>query len=105
MDHRHSDAGNFVVSRGKDDVVVDPSPYGSFSSLTSNAPAIRSPQTPKDIQPSQGPYGGGSWRYAAQTASGVVAARCDYTDRFKYHETASDIPEALRDFVFLPSKD
>nr|HEX4317801.1 hypothetical protein [Kofleriaceae bacterium] len=105
MDHRHSDAGNFVVSRGKDDVVVDPSPYPSFSSFTSNAPAVRSPHLPADLQPSQGPYGGASWSYAAQTASGVVAARCDYTNRFKYHETASDVPEALRDLVLLPSAD
>lgn len=105
MDHRHTDAGNFVLSRGRDDVVVDPSPYGSFSSLTSNAPTVRSAQLPSDQQPSQGSYGGASWSYAAQTATGVVAARCDYVNRFKYHETASDVPEALRDLVLLPSAD
>ncbi len=105
MDHRHSDAANFVVSRGQDDAVVDPSPYGSFSSLTSNAPAIKSPHLPGDLQPSQGPYGGARWRWAAQTATGVVAARCDYTERFKVHENPGDIPEALRDFVLLPDKD
>jgi hypothetical protein len=105
MDHRHSVAGNFVVSRGSDDVIVDPTLYGSLSTLSSNAPAIKSPHLPADLQPSQGPYGGARWRWAAQTATGVVAARCDYTERFKVHEDPGDIPEALRDLVLLPDKD
>jgi hypothetical protein len=105
MDHRHNDAGNFVLSRGRDDAVVDPSPYGSFSSLTSNAPTVRSAQLPADQVPSQGSYGGATWTWAEQTASGVVAARCDYAARFKYHETPSDVPVALRDLVLLPSSD
>jgi uncharacterized protein (TIGR03382 family) len=105
MDHRHNDAGNFVLSRGSDDAIVDPSPYGSFSSLTGNAPTVRSAQLPADQVPSQGSYGGATWTWAEQTASGVIAARCDYAARFKYHETPSDVPLALRDFVFLPSAD
>src|SRR5690606_31888924 len=32
-DHRHANAGTFALSRGRDDVIVDPSPYGSFSTL------------------------------------------------------------------------
>ena len=43
-----------MISRGKDEVVVDPSPYGTFSTLTSNAPTVRSAQLPDEYQPSQG---------------------------------------------------
>ena len=56
-DHRHPDAGNFVLSRGDDDVIVDPSPYGSQSTLTSNAPTVRSAQLPHDYQPIAGGLG------------------------------------------------
>jgi hypothetical protein len=30
-------------------------------------------------------------------------ARCDYADQFKFQDRPSDVPEALRDFVLLPS--
>jgi hypothetical protein len=30
VDHSHPNAGNFVLSRGGDDVIVDPTPYGSL---------------------------------------------------------------------------
>src|SRR5262245_37171412 len=42
LDHRSPNAGNFVLSRGTADLIVDPSPYGSLSTLTGNAPAVRS---------------------------------------------------------------
>jgi len=38
-------------------------------------------------------------------ASGVVAARCDYSDQYKFQERRSDVPDAERDLVVLPSKD
>jgi hypothetical protein len=105
-DHRHNDAGNFVLSRGKDDVIVDPSPYGSESTLTSNAPTVRSAQLPKDYQPSQAAWGtrvGHDW--VTQRKSGVIAARCDYSDAYKFQERRSDVPDALRDLVVVPSED
>lgn len=106
VDHRHPDTGNFVLSRGKDDVVVDPSPYGSQSTLTSNAPTVLSPHLPEDYKPSQGFWGQKTgWDYKLQTKSGVVAARCDYSDQFMMQEQKSDVPEALRDFVLVPSAD
>ena len=93
-----------VVAR--DDAVVDPSPYGSLGSLTGNAPTVRSAQLPAEMQPSQGRCtGGAAWMWATQTASGVVAARCNYAGTYQFHEAASDVPEALRDFVLLPSAD
>jgi hypothetical protein len=106
IDHRHPKTGTFVLSRGKDDVIVDPSPYGSASTLTSNAPTVASAHLPPNYIPSQGAWGEKSgWVYATQTKSGIVAARCDYADQYKFQHRPSDVPEAIRDFVLLPSAD
>jgi len=106
LDHRSPNAGNFVLSRGAADLIVDPSPYGSLSTLTGNAPTVRSRQLPDNYQPSQGAWGQRvRWQWTIQSQSGVVAARCDYSDAYRFQDRASDIPEALRDFVLLPSAD
>jgi len=106
LDHRGPNAGNFVLSRGGAHLIVDPSPYGSLSTLTGNAPTVRSRQLPDNYVPSQGAWGDSiAWRWATKTASGVVAARCDYADAFRFQDHKSDVPEALRDFVLLPSGD
>lgn len=105
-DHRGPNAGNFVLSRGTADLIVDPSPYGSLSTLTGNAPTVMSKHLPENYKPSQGAWGEAiAWRWATKTKSGVVAARCDYEDAFRLQETKSDVTEALRDFVLLPSAD
>ncbi|HEY1557400.1 MAG TPA: hypothetical protein VGF94_21340 [Kofleriaceae bacterium] len=106
VDHRHPDAGNFVLSRGADDVIVDPSPYGTLSTLTSNAPTVASAQLPQDYLPSQGYWSAKTgWDFVTQRASGVVAARCDYSDQYKFQEHPSDVADALRDLVLVPSAD
>lgn len=106
LDHRSPNAGNFVLSRGAADLIVDPSPYGSLSTLTGNAPTVASAQLPSKYIPSQGAWGEKiAWRWATKTKSGVVAARCDYADAYRFQERASDVSEALRDFVLLPSAD
>ncbi len=103
-DHRHPDAGNFVVSRGRDDVIVDPSPYGSQSTLTSNAPTVASGHLPHDYIPSQAFWSESTGlELVTQRASGVVAARCDYADQYKFQERKSDVPDAVRDLVMIPS--
>lgn len=105
-DHHSPNAGTFVLSRGKDDVIVDPTPYGSLSTLTSNAPTVRSPQLPKDYQPSQASWGEQSgWDWVTQTRTGVVAARCSYADQYRFQEKKSDVAEAFRDFVLVPGAD
>jgi hypothetical protein len=82
VDHLPANAGNFVLTRGADEVVVDPSPYGSLSSLTSNAPTVDSAQLPADYRPSQAYWSEKTgYRWARQTASAIVAARCDYADQ------------------------
>jgi hypothetical protein len=105
-DHRHPNAGNFALSRGRDDVIVDPTPYGSQSTLTSNAPTVASAQLPADYIPSQALWSEKTgYDFVTQRASGVVAARCDYSDQYKMQQKPSDIAEATRDFVLLPSSD
>jgi hypothetical protein len=106
LDHRGPNAGNFVLSRGTADLIVDPSPYGSLSTLTGNAPTVRSRQLPEGYQPSQGAWGTKvHWLWAEQTTGGVVAARCDYRDAYRFQDHASDVADALRDFVLVPSAD
>jgi len=105
-DHHSPSAGNFVLSRGAADLIVDPSPYGSLSTLTGNAPTVMSRHLPENYKPSQGAWGDNvAWRWATKTKGGVVAARCDYADAFRFQERKSDVAEALRDLVLLPSAD
>ncbi|MCC6527210.1 MAG: hypothetical protein IT373_31465, partial [Polyangiaceae bacterium] len=102
-DHEHPDAGNWVLSRGADDLVVDPSPYGSLSTLSGNGPAVDSHVLPPEYSPSQAGWGTASGlRWQRQSSTGVVAARCDYADNFTLQQTPSDVPTALRDYVFVP---
>jgi hypothetical protein len=104
VDHRHVNAGTFVLARGRDDVIVDPSPYGSISTLTGNAPTVASARQPADVAPSQGRASRLTrWQWATQTRSGVVAARCDYADQYRTRLLPSDVPEAIRDLIALPS--
>jgi hypothetical protein len=102
-DHFHPNAGNFVISRGVDNLIVDPSPYGSLSTLTGNAPTVDSPQLPPNYRPSQGYWGElTGFRWALQSQRGVVTARCDYADQYKFQARPSDVPLAQRDWVLLP---
>jgi hypothetical protein len=106
LDHRGPNAGNFVLSRGRADLIVDPSPYGSLSTLTGNAPTVQSRNLAPKFVPSQAGWGKQiAWRWATKTKGGVLAARCDYSDAYRLEERLSDVSGALRDFVLLPSAD
>jgi len=102
-DHQHNDAGNWVLTRGADDLVVDPSPYGSLSTLSSNAPAVDSDVLPSGYSPSQGDWGETTdFAWARQLESGTAVARCEYSDQFRFDEKPSDVVTAIRDFVWVP---
>ncbi|HEX4339254.1 MAG TPA: hypothetical protein VH062_25275 [Polyangiaceae bacterium] len=104
-DHQHNDAGNFVLTRGADDLVVDPSPYGSLSTLTGNAPAVDSAVLPDGYSPSQAGWGQTTKLvWSKQSTSGIAVARCDYADQFRTEELPTDVPHALRDYVMVPSQ-
>lgn len=103
VDHRPPNAGNFVIARGRDEVLIDPTPYGSLSSLTSNAPTIESPQLPDNYRPSQAFWGKASGlRTMLQTASGAVALRCEYADQYAFQERPSDVKMATREVALIP---
>ncbi len=105
VDHLPPNAGNFVLTRGSDELVVDPSPYGSLSSLTSNAPTVVSGQLPGPYQPSQGSWSEKTgYVWARQTESAIVTARCDYADHYRFQDRPSDVPMAMRDVVLVPSE-
>lgn len=106
VDHLPPNAGNFVLSRGRDHAIVDPSPYGSLSSLTSNAPSVEAPGQPDGYVPSQTFWSvdtGFRWKFGLP--GGALLARCDYADQYRFREVASPIKLALRDFILLPYRD
>jgi hypothetical protein len=106
LDHHHANAGNVVLSRGGDDLIVDPSPYGTLSTLTSNAPTVESAHLPPDYKPGQAWWSKKTrFLWAHQTTRGVVATRCDYADQFAFQERPSDVPAAMRDMVLVPWDD
>ena len=93
VDHLPAHAGNFVLSRGASNLIVDPSPYGSLSSISSNAPTIESTVLPPNYLPSQAYWSTRTgFRWLATTAAGALVARCDYADQYRIQQTPSDIP-------------
>jgi MYXO-CTERM domain-containing protein len=101
-DHQHPDATNFVFVRGSDALIVDPSPYGTRSSLVANALTVDTDIVKGDYKPSQTQWSKADMPFARGTASGVVAARGDIAQAFWFTQTASDVKLARRDWVFLP---
>lgn len=114
--HQHVDAGNVTLSRGADALVIDPSPYGTQSTLTGNAPTMSQPHFNADYRPSQGSWGEEnppdvlplslSTRFLfarSSTAAGVSATQCAYTGQFRFQGNASTILNGTRrDLVLLP---
>jgi len=118
VDHQHQNAGNLVLTRGADDLLVDPGPYGSLSTLTGNAPTMLQPHFNANYQPSQGAFGewwGGErvpaseatrFLFARSTASGVHATRCEYDGQFRFRDVPSPIvASSVRDVLLLPGED
>ena len=102
VDHQHLDASTFVFSRGADSLVVDPSPYGSLSTLTTNALSVDSLTVQSNYRPSQSPYSRAELAWARGTQGGVVAGRAALEGAFADPQGNSDVPFARRDWVFLP---
>lgn len=106
VDHLPPNAGNFVLSRGRDHAIVDPSPYGSLSSLTSNAPAVEAPGQPDGYVPSQAFWSRDTgFRWKRTLPGGMLLARCDYADQYRFRDVPSPIKLARRDFLLLPWRD
>jgi MYXO-CTERM domain-containing protein len=101
-DHEHLDATNFVLTRGADPIIVDPSPYGARGTLNCNAATLDSDVVTGDYKPSQTPWSEASLAYARGTSANVFAARGDYAKAFIFSSDPSDIPYAVRDWAMLP---
>ncbi len=101
-DHQHIDASNFAFARGADHLIVDPSPYGSLSTLTSNAITVDSKTVGADYQPGQSAQSQAELPWARGFESGVVAARAELSKAFISKEGKTDVPFARRDYAFLP---
>ena len=101
-DHQHFTASSFVFSRGGDDLVVDPSPYGGPSSWQANAVTADSSVVTGDYAPSQTPWSTADLPWARGTSDATVAARSDFANAFIFDGTASDIPYAHREWTMLP---
>lgn len=113
VDHQHPNAGNLVLSRGADGLLIDPGPYGSLSTLTGNAPTISQPHFNDNYQPSQGAWGETATEvdatrfvYTRATLSNVLATRCDWDGQLRFQDNASQtVSDATRDVVLLPGVD
>ena len=101
-DHQHLSASNFVLNRGPDPVIVDPSNYGEVNSLATNAVTADSTVAQDDYFMTQTPWSQAELRWARGTDDAVFAARSDFADAFIFADTPSDIPYAHREWVFLP---
>lgn len=101
-DHQHIDASNFVLARGGDHLIVDPSPYGSLSTLTGNGITVDSNTVGADYQPGQSYQSEAELPWARGFESGVVAARSELSRAFQTDGT-TDVPFARRDYAFLPT--
>lgn len=101
-DHQHLSASNFVLNRGADPLVVDPSNYGEVDSLATNAVTADSTNAQDDYFGTQTPWSEAELVWARGTDDAVYAARSDFAKAFIFVETPSDIPYAHREWVFLP---
>ncbi|MBL0195970.1 MAG: hypothetical protein IPQ09_17440 [Myxococcales bacterium] len=101
-DHQHIDASNFAFARGADHLIVDPSPYGSLSTLTGNAITVDSKTVGADYQPGQSARSQADLPWARGFESGVVTARAELSKAFADSEGKTDVPFARRDYAFLP---
>jgi MYXO-CTERM domain-containing protein len=101
-DHIHYSASNFVLNRGADALVVDPSEYGEVDSLATNATTVDSSVAGDGYVPTQTPWSEAELLWARGTDDSVYAARTDFAKAFIFSDTPSDIKYAHREWVMFP---
>lgn len=101
-DHQHFGASNFVFSRGSDDLVVDPTPYGAQDTFDTNAVSADSMNFTGGYQYTQGPWSTADLPWARGTTDATFAARSDFANAFIFASTPSDVPYAHREWTMLP---
>jgi hypothetical protein len=103
-DHQHETASTFVFSRGADDLIIDPAPYGGINSGDGNAMSADSSLVPagSTYLGSQTPWSKADLSWARGTSDATYAARSDFAHGFDFDGTPSDISYAHRDWTMLP---
>jgi hypothetical protein len=104
-DHQHYSAGNFVLSRGADPLIVDPSSYEILHTKFTNAVCVDSPlldRMDSKYWDSQTLWGRPELVWARGTSDAVFAARSDFAKAFANDSGKSDVKYAVRDWTFLP---
>jgi MYXO-CTERM domain-containing protein len=103
-DHQHFAASNFVFSRGADDLVVDPSPYGGYASFQTNALSADAANLSGDYAMTQTPWSKAELLWARATSDATFAARADIAHAFDFNspQTLSDVTYAHREWTMLP---
>ena len=103
-DHQHFAASNFVLSRGADDLVVDPSPYGGYASFQTNALSADAANLSGDYAMTQTPWSKAELLWARATSDATFAARADIAHAFDFNspQTQSDVTYAHREWTMLP---
>ncbi|HEY2404634.1 MAG TPA: MYXO-CTERM sorting domain-containing protein [Polyangiaceae bacterium] len=102
LDHQSFSASSFVLSRGADHLIVNPTPYGGYSSWETNAITADSATVVGDYAPSQTPWSEASLPWARGTTDGVFAARADITQAFIFAGNPSDVKYAHREWALFP---
>jgi hypothetical protein len=105
-DHEHFAASNFVFSRGADDLIVDPTPYGGYATWETNAVTADSVAVAAipnhTFAPGQTLWSNASLPWARGTSDATYATRSDFAQAFNLESGTSDIPYAHREWVMLP---
>ncbi len=103
-DHQHFAASNFVFSRGADDLVVDPSPYGGPATFETNALSVDAGNLSGDYAMTQTPWSKAELLWARATSDATFAARADIAHAFDFNspQAASDVTYAHREWTMLP---
>jgi hypothetical protein len=103
-DHQHFAASNFVFSRGADDLVVDPSPYGGSATFQNNALSADAANLSGDYAMTQTPWSKAELLWARATSDATFAARADIAHAFDFNsaQTLSDVTYAHREWTMLP---
>ena len=103
-DHQHFAASNFVFSRGADDLIVDPSPYGGPATFQNNALSADAANLSGDYAKTQTPWSKAELVWARATADATFAARADIAHAFDFNspQTQSDVSYAHREWTMLP---
>jgi hypothetical protein len=104
-DHQHLDAGHFALVRGADQLLVDSSGYGSYSSMSHNTILVDDNKETLNYAPNQGTWSDTAHVERFEDAKDFVYVMGEYTSAYNPSGWPRDQPKrsvsrAERDIVF-----